>query len=348
MAVFQLFGQPPRPIGIQPVERVVLAHTVHREEPPEAVLHPRSTAYHEKLKRFGALSRTPHGIIDMTTPCMAALLWLGAFPSFGVVVVGLLTVFAGYTAVYALNDVIGYRSDRAKLQAGGFADPAHASDIDAMLVRHPMAQGLLSLPAGVAWAAGWGVVAAVGAYWLNPVCLLVFGVGCLLEVLYCLLWRVSPYRALVSGAVKSAGAVAAVFAVDPAPSLFFLLFLFLTVFFWEIGGQNAPNDWTDIEEDRRFGARTIPITFGLDRTRDIILGSLFLAIMACLLTFLMSQTPFGPLYYLIALGTGAYLLLWPAWVLYDSRRKTDAMRLFNRASYFPVALFVIVLLRLLT
>ena len=314
----------------------------------EAALHPRSAACRERLKLFWALSRTPHGIIDMTTPCMAALLWLGTFPPFKVIVVGLVTVFAGYTAVYALNDVIGYHSDRAKLAAGGFAGAAHASDIDALLVRHPMAQGLISLPAGVAWALGWGLVAAAGAYWLNPVCLLIFAAGCLLETVYCLLWRVSPYRAVVSGGVKSTGAVAAVFAVDPAPSPFFLLFLFLTIFFWEIGGQNAPNDWTDIEEDRRFGARTIPVAFGLQRTRDIILGALMLSLLAALLMLLFSQATFGPFYYLATLAVGTYLLLRPAWALHGSGRKTDAMRLFNRASYFPLALFGIVLIRLLT
>jgi len=306
-----------------------------------------SARYRDKLKHFWALSRTPHGIIDMTTPCMAALLWLGEFPALGTIIVGLVTVFAGYTAVYALNDVIGYRSDRAKLEAGGFEGAAHASDIDALLVRHPMAQGLISLPAGLAWAIGWGVLAALGAYWLNPVCLLIFGAGCLLEAVYCLLWRVSPYRALVSGAVKSAGAIAAVFAVDPAPSAVFLLFLFLVIFFWEIGGQNAPNDWTDIEEDQRFGARTIPVTLGLKRTKDIILGTLLLAVLANLVLFLFSQTAFGPAYYLFTLATGSYLLIWPAWRLYDSERKTDAMRLFNRASYFPLALLAIVTVRLL-
>lgn len=301
----------------------------------------------EKLKLFWALSRTPHGIIDMTTPCMAALLWLGEFPAVGVISVGLVTVFAGYTAVYALNDVIGYHSDRAKLQAGGFEGEAHASDIDALLVRHPMAQGLISRPAGLFWAIGWGLIAAIGAYWLNPVCLLIFGAGCLLEAFYCLLWRVSPYRTLVSGAVKAAGALAAVLAVDPAPSPFFLVALFLVIFFWEIGGQNAPNDWTDIEEDRRFGARTIPVTAGLKRTRDIILGTLLLAVLSNLVLFLLSQTAFGPAYYLLTLATGIYLLLWPAWKLYDSQNKIDAMRLFNRASYFPLALLVIVATRLL-
>jgi 4-hydroxybenzoate polyprenyltransferase len=278
---------------------------------------------------------------------MAALLWLGEFPAPAVVLVGMITVFAGYTAVYALNDVIGYQSDRAKLQAGGFGGAAHASDIDALLVRHPMAQGLISLPAGIVWALGWGIVAAVGAWWLNPVCLIIFAAGCLLEAAYCLLWRVSPYRTLVSGTVKSAGAVAAVFAVDPAPSPLFLLFLFLVIFFWEIGGQNAPNDWTDIEEDRRFGARTIPVTVGLRRTRDIILGTLLLALLSSLAMLLLSRTTFGPVLYLLTMATGIYLLIWPAWVLYDTERKTDAMRLFNRASYFPLALFVIVLVRVL-
>jgi 4-hydroxybenzoate polyprenyltransferase len=304
---------------------------------PTSIAHCR-----KKLNLYWALSRTPHGIIDMTTPCMAALLWLGEFPSVWVTLVGVITVFAGYTAVYALNDIIGYRSDQAKLRAGGFAGAAHSSDLDALLVRHPMAQGLISLPAGIAWAAGWGAVAALGAYWLNPVCLLIFGVGCLLETVYCLLWRVSPYRSLVSGVVKSAGSIAAVFAVDPRPSPFFLLFLFLVIFFWEIGGQNAPNDWTDIEEDRRFGARTIPVTIGRQRTRDIIMGSLLLALLSTLAMFLLSQTAFGPAIYLITLAVGIVLLIWPAWVLYDSRRKTDAMRLFNRASYFPMALFGIV------
>jgi len=301
----------------------------------------------DKLKLYWALSRTPHGIIDMTTPCMAALLWLGEFPPWKVTLVGVITVFAGYTAVYALNDVIGYRTDRKKLQAGGFAGAAHSSDLDALLVRHPMAQELISLPAGIAWASGWGIVAALGAYWLNPVCLVVFGAGCLLETVYCLLWRVSPYRAIVSGIVKSAGSIAAVFAVDPRPSPFFLLCLFLVIFFWEIGGQNAPNDWTDIEEDRRFGARTIPVTFGLQHTKDIIMGALLLALLATLAMFLLSRTAFGPVPYLVTFAVGIALLIWPAWVLYDTQRKTDAMRLFNRASYFPMALFGIVVAAIL-
>ncbi len=309
--------------------------------------NPRSYDGRQRLKLFWALSRTPHGLIDMTTPCLAALLWLGTYPSPAIILVGLVTVFAGYTAVYALNDIVGYRSDRAKLEAGGFKGDVHTSDLDALLVRHPMAQGALRLHEGVIWALAWGLVAAAGAYWLNPFCLLIFAVGCLLEVLYCVLWRVSPHRVFVSGAVKSTGAIAAVFAVDPRPSPLFLFFLFLVIFHWEIGGQNAPNDWTDIEEDRQFGARTIPVIYGLDKTRDIVLGSLFLAVMANLILFLLSPVRFGPLTLAASVAVGIYLLLWPAWRLHGSAHKTDAMRLFNLASYYPLALFVIVAFRLL-
>jgi 4-hydroxybenzoate polyprenyltransferase len=301
----------------------------------------------QRLKLFWALSRTPHGLIDMTTPCFAALLWLGAYPSLTVTVIGLLTVFAGYTAVYALNDLVGYRSDRAKLEAGGFGSDAHACDLDALLIRHPLAQGLLTLREGLCWTGGWGLVAMLGAYYLNPACLLIFAGGCLLEAVYCLLWRVSPYRALVSGAVKATGALAAVVAVDPRPSPLFLLVLFLMLFCWEIGGQNAPNDWTDIQEDRRFGARTIPVVFGLPRTRDIIMAALFLTLLLTQLLFKLSQAAFGPLTLVLAAAVGLWLLLWPAWRLQASGAGTDAMHLFNRASYYPLALLVIVALRLM-
>lgn len=296
-----------------------------------------------KLKSFLALSRTPHGLIDMAAPCFAALLWLGRFPSAGVVLIGLVTVFAGYTAVYALNDVIGFRSDRAKIRAGAL--PAKAGgDLDAMMVRHPMAQGDLSFAAGAVWAFGWSAVAVAGAYVLNPVCVLIFLAGCALEAVYCLLWRVSPYRSLVSGAVKTAGAVAAVFAVDPSPSAAYVAVLFFVIFFWEIGGQNAPNDWTDIEEDRRFGGKTIPVMMGLDKTRDVILGSLFLAVALSLLLLSLSRTAIAPWAYIIAAAAGAYLLLVPAWKLHGSLKAADAMRLFNRASYYPMALLGVTLL----
>jgi len=100
-----------------------------------------------RLKLFFALSRTPHGLLDMCTPAFGALLWLGHFPPVQLVVIGLITTFAGYTAVYALNDVIDYKADREKAAMGGFSKSE--SYLDGVLVRHPMAQGLLSFKEGL-------------------------------------------------------------------------------------------------------------------------------------------------------------------------------------------------------
>jgi len=298
-----------------------------------------------RFKLYLALSRTPHGLLDMCTPAFGALLWLGHFPSLYVIVLGMITTFAGYTAVYALNDVIDYEADKEKAAVGGFSNGQ--SDLDGMIVRHPMAQGLLSFKQGLFWSLAWGLVAIVGAYILNPICVLIFLTGCSLETIYCMLWRVSPFRTVVSGAVKTSGAIAAVFAVDPHPSGVYLIILFLLLFFWEIGGQNIPNDWADIEEDKRFKALTIPVRYGLGAARIIVMVTLILALGLNGVIFKFSQTDFAIFYIIISLAVGCYLLLLPAMKLYQTRKGSEAMALFNKASYYPPALLVIVLFKMI-
>jgi 4-hydroxybenzoate polyprenyltransferase len=298
-----------------------------------------------RLKLFWALSRTPHGLLDMCTPAFGALLWLGHFPPINVIILGLITTFAGYTAVYALNDVIDYKADKKKAAAGGFSDLK--IDLDGVLVRHPMAQGLLSFREGLFWAVAWALLALIGAYILNPVCVIIFLGGCALETIYCLLWRISPFRTFVSGAVKTSGAIAAVFAVDPNPSIMYLICLFLLLFFWEIGGQNIPNDWADFEEDRRMNAKTIPVRWGLQRANVIILQTIILTLCMNAIIFYFSRARFEFIYMLLSLIVGCYLLLLPALKLYKTKDQACAMPLFNKASYFPLALLVVVVLKLL-
>ena len=282
-------------------------------------------------------------MLDMATPCLAALLWLGAFPPLRVVLLGLITVFAGYTSVYALNDVINHRSDREKVQQGGFQDAGNY--LDGVMVRHPLAHGLIGLGESLFWTTGWGVLAVAGAFMLNPVCVLVFMSGCMLETVYCLMWRVTWLRSIVSGAVKTSGALAAVFAVDSHPSFSFLLFLFLWLFFWEIGGQNIPNDWADIEEDRRVQAKTIPVKFGPETASVFIVC--FLVITPAVSYVLLRLTPynFGLPYLTACLLAGICLLLVPAFRLFKTRDRSHAIALFNRASYYPLALLVVVTAR---
>ena len=299
---------------------------------------------HPRLKLFLALSRTPHGIIDIATPALAALLCLGHFPSSVTTVLGLITVFAGYTAVYALNDLVDYRTDMEKVRAGGYGDGEDF--LDGVLVRHPLAKGVLTLPEGIMWAGGWALVAMIGAWLLNPVCFYIFLAGGLLEAVYCLLWRVTPLRALINGIVKSLGAVAAVYAVNPQPSILFIIVLFGWIFFWEIGGQNIPNDWTDIEEDRRFKARTIPVQLGLARAGLLALTCLVAAFLLTFLLVWVSPLTFGFIHLLALAGSGVWLLLLPVLRLVEGNDRRQAMDLFNKASHFPLSVFVVVFFRL--
>jgi 4-hydroxybenzoate polyprenyltransferase len=300
-----------------------------------------------RLRLFWALSRTPHGLLDMCTAALASLLWLGHFPSFKIIGLGLITVFSGYTAIYALNDVVGYRSDKRKLQQGNLRGFDDCEDLDAMLVRHPMARGLLSFKEGLLWSSAWALLALIGAYLLNPVCVLIFICGSILETIYCLMWNISPSRTLISGVVKTAGPIAAVFAVDPNPSTSYLLVLFLLMFFWEIGGQNVPNDWSDIGEDTRFQAQTVPIRLGLEQANVIIFGSIILTIMLSGILLVLSNVAFELPFILAFAFVGLYFLLLPTIKLYRSEESSYAMILFNKASYYPLALLVVVVIKLL-
>ena len=301
----------------------------------------------DRLKLFWALSRTPHGLLDMSTAALASLLWLGHFPSFKIIALGLITVFAGYTAVYALNDVIGYPSDKKKLQQGNLREVDDCQDLDAMLVRHPMARGLLSFKEGLVWSIAWGLLALIGAYLLNPICVLIFVGGCTLETIYCYMWNLSPSRTVVSGVVKAAGPIAAVFAVDSNPAVSFLVVLFLLLFFWEVGGQNVPNDWIDLQEDVRFGARTIPIRFGLEQANIIIFGSIMLTLILSGVLLSLSPITFGLPFIIGFALVGFYFLLLPTITLFRKDENSHAMILFNKASYYPLAMLVVVVVKLI-
>jgi len=289
-----------------------------------------------------ALSRTPHGLLDMATPALAALLWLGTIPPVNVVLLGIVTAFAGYTAVYALNDLVDYRTDREKILGCGLN--CTEGDLDSVYARHPVAQGLLSLRDGIAWAAAWGAMALLGAYLLNPVCAVIFILGCIAESIYCLMLRLSWVRVLVSGGVKTAGGIAAIYAVVPDPSLFFVAGFFLWFFFWEIGGQNVPNDWSDMEEDVSLRAETVPVKFGPNGSANIILGSLAIAVLMSVALFWLTPARLSAVYFAGAIPAGTFLLLIPARRLYTHRTSEFASALFNRASYYPVTMFVVILL----
>ncbi len=300
-------------------------------------------------RMYFALSRTPHGIIDLAAPCFAALAVNGAFPPVGIVVIGLITVFAGYTAVYAVNDIVDYRVDRERRSVVERSVPQQQShDLDAVWMRHPLAEGALSLRQAVMWAGGWGCVAMIGAWLLHPVCLMLFVSGVLLETLYCKLLKITAYRTFVSGVVKSIGSLAATFAVNNHPPIGYLVCLFGFLFFWEIGAQNIPNDWSDIEEDRRIGAKTFPVVFGTERSAVVGFLCCCAALIFQTLTLTAGRGAFPVAAKLLCTVAGLWFVLIPAARLLLRRNPLDAMALFNSGSWYPLTLLLIVVGSLLT
>ncbi len=297
-----------------------------------------------RLNLFLALSRTPHLLLDLATPGLAALLCLGAFPATRLIVLGLITAFAGYTAVYALNDIIDYRIDKELIYSSTASDSK--PDLDSVFVRHPLAQGMLSYKEALIWAFAWAVLALAGAFFLNPICLVIFLGASLFEVIYCYLLKITHLRTIISGIVKTSGPIAAVFAVNPQPSMVFLISLFLWLFFWEIGGQNVPNDLSDLDADQKIEARTIPVCFGAQRSILIICSSLVIAVAMSMAMFWIVPKDISPVYLLGAMFSGFYFLLLPAYHLFKTKGAVEASVLFNRCSYYPLSMLLTTVLSL--
>jgi 4-hydroxybenzoate polyprenyltransferase len=296
-------------------------------------------------KLFLGLSRTPHAVLDMATPPMAALLWLGHFPPAGVVIVGLITAFAGYTAVYALNDLVDCRVDKERMS---FRDRStDIATVDEIMVRHPVAQGMLSFASGFWWFALWAIVALAGAWWLNPFCAVLFVVSASLEALYCKLLRITHLKIIPSALVKASGGLAGVYAVDPSPSLGFVAVICLWLAAWEVGAQNIANDIVDMEDDARVSARTTLTVKGMPESVFVMLIAIAMAVSAGIALYWMAGNGVGWLYPIGAAVLAWKLLLQPARHVYYHPGPASAASLFDKASYMPVSFLVLVVISIL-
>jgi len=296
------------------------------------------------MKRFFALSRTSHGILDLATPAFCALLWAGRFPDWSVIVLSIFTAFAAYTAIYALNDLVGMAVDREKFSKH---DVNTGYSVEASELRYPLARNILPFRSGLLWMGFWFILALIGSYLLNPTIVYILIAAAVLEVIYCLLLKVTYLRTFVSGLVKASGPIAAVFVVDPSPSPTSLLILLVWVFFWEIGGQNVPADWNDTAEDKSINAKTIPIHFGAQKAGWIVLATLTITVIASAFLPLVSPASLGWPYILASLVIGFVFLLRPGFQLSQNRDGRYAAMLFDKASYYPMAQFALIAVVLL-
>lgn len=290
------------------------------------------------MKRFFALSRTTHGVLDLAMPGFVALLWLGDFPQWHVILLSLFTAFAAYTAIYALNDLVGFAMDKEKFVGGINA----GYSVESSDMRYPLAQNILPYKSGLFWFIGWFALALVGSYLLNPTIVVILIAAAILEVIYCLLLKVTYLRTFVSGLVKSSGPIAAIYVVDPNPNIQLVLLILAWVFFWEIGGQNIPADWNDTVEDLRVHAKTIPLQLGTQKAGIIVLLTLGMTIIISMFLPLVSPLHLGWSYQLASALAGIYLLFKAGYELYKNQEGRLAAKLFDNASYYPMAQLMIV------
>lgn len=308
-------------------------------QPVGQVVEPERSVPVVRWKLFFGLSRTPHGLLDVATPAMAAMLCLGHFPPVSVVVVGLITAFAGYTAVYALNDLVDFRVDQERV--AGTKAPENSHRVDEIMARHPVAQGLLPFRSGFIWFTVWAVVALAGAWWLNPLCAALFVGSAALEITYCKLLRITHLRIIPSAIVKATGGLAGVYAVASSPPMGFVAVLFLWLAAWEVGGQNIPNDIVDMDSDKRVSARTTLTVKGVRESTFRVVAAASMAALGGIAIYWPAGTGLGWIYPAGAAALGWKLLLEPARELYYNPCPATAAALFNRASYMPVAFLVL-------
>ena len=296
------------------------------------------SAKSEQLRLFLALSRTPHLLIDLATPMAVALLSIGRFPPLSTIVLGMITVFAGYACIYALNDVTDYQLDRERM--GDVPKEPACFDLDCIFVRHPIAQGLISLAGGVAWTAFWGFVALAGATLLNPVCAVVFIIGAILEVIYCRLYHYSQWKILLAATVKNLGGLAAIYAVNPEPPVQFVIIVFIWIALWEVGGQNIPNDLVDMQEDGRLGAKTIPVVYGPTAAVVLTLMALVATFVLGLGLVFLSPLQLKGVYLGGGILSGIFFLLLPFRKFLGDSDTSKAISLFNQASLYPLGILI--------
>ncbi|MBB1246401.1 UbiA prenyltransferase family protein [Streptomyces durbertensis] len=277
------------------------------------------------------LSRGTQATLSVAQPLVAALL-ADPSPPPGRLALATVGGLAGFLAVFATNDLMDAGVDKRRFGARLRADTG--PDVDSAGARHPLAQGLLTRRFALGWIGGLSVLALVIGALLDPVCVLLFLLAALLQVLYCRLATVTPYKFLVSGVMVAVGACAGWFAfsttVDPLPLALFVLWMFA----WEIGGRNIPNDLADVTEDVRLGVRTVPVVYGSRVAVRVAVAFLLVAFAASGALAAVAWPVFGAVGLVGTVVVGALTLLRPALLLV--RDPGAALRAFNLATFHPV------------
>lgn len=286
----------------------------------------------EQIRGLVDLSRMRQALLSVAQPGLGALLAAQRMPSARTLVLGVVAASAGYLAVFSLNDVFDRDSDVEALEAG--KGEFEGFDLDTAFERHPLAVGRLRHGIAVAWVASLAAIAILGAWMLNPWCVVLFGASVSLEWAYCSLRSRTWTKTLVSGVMVGIGGLAGWVAVAQISHRAAGFFVFLAA--WEIAGRNIPNDLADLRADSAVGLRTVPTTFGpLVAGRAVAAGSAFtIASMPAL--------GLAPVSLAFAFVAGVVFMTLPSLPLLTTPTPANAAQYFNRASLLPAVVFLVV------
>ena len=290
-----------------------------------------------QAKLFLAFSRGLQAFISIAQPALGAVVALVGIPAWDVVVIGFIAAWAGNNAAFAINDLLDVELDKKRFN---HLRKFEGFDIDTALVRHPLAQGYLTYRSGLVWIGASSLIAVMGAYLLNPWCVVLFVVALVLEICYCRLSQISAFKFLITGVMVAVGAMAGWVAVVEKVALLPALVFSVWIAAWEIGGRNIVNDWSDIDEDVHLGIKTIPVVYGHKAAGRLILFFLLLTVgCSVVIAYLV---PLNMIYLVGALIEGWYALLSPALRLLKNPSPEMAITLFNRASLYPLVMLAII------
>ncbi|MGW3295582.1 UbiA family prenyltransferase [Streptomyces xiamenensis] len=300
----------------------------------------------DRVRALYGFSRGTQASLSVAQPLIGALIAVPN-PPLDRLGVALVAAFAGYFALFAVNDLLDHRLDRKRF---AHLRSYEGFDIDSTGVRHPLAQGRLSYPGAVTWVVTLGGLALVLAAWLHWLCAVLFVVAALLQVVYCALATVTPHKFWLTGACVGVAACAGWFALAPVtaggggidwPRL---LLFFCWMAAWEIGGRNLVNDWADVEEDVHLGVRTVPVVYGHRVTARLVLAFLLVTFGCGVALMIAGWSSFRAIGVVGTVLAGCWALLVPGLALHRDPRPETALAVFNRASLYPVLVLVVILL----
>ena len=296
----------------------------------------------EQLKALLGFSRILQATLSTSQPILAAVVALHGYPPLDRFLLGLSAAFAGFLAVFALNDLLDEGLDRGRFD---HLRNFEGFDLDSALGRHPLATGRIGHRLGGLWIASLAGYALVAAWLLNPLSALLFLVAAGLHTIYCRLARVTHLRFILNGLMVGVGAMAGWAAMSQGFRPMDMGLLFAWMFTWEIGGRNIVNDFADVDEDTALGIRTVPVVWGA--TGAALLAFAFLVAAWGLGIALGVVTGLGSVFIASAVLIGLLLLGVPGWRLLRHPTPPVSLALFNRASFYPPAMLVALTVSLL-